>query len=327
MNVNFLGLLPCALKVPFEACLGSHVKKFENNKNLFKYSVVSNANNELSFFTKLNEMKEFSWLPDMVMAPGFNGFFYKSFMEKYKSSHFEAVIPSKINPLWKQLCLSDPEENYTIFGFNPTVFLVDRTVHKEVPVPKRWRDLLEPEYINKVAIRGHNRSGQEIPMEFCEGILLNMYKEEGEEGIKKLGRAVKWSLHPSQMIKMAGSKKSDVPAVSAVPYSFAKLVKESEDISIVWPEDGAIVNPITLLVKNSNQEKNNEMLEFLLNEFVGGMFAEVGFVSMHPETKDHFPENISYKWLGWDFIHGYDLEEMKTYLNKVFWQTFGGRDL
>lgn len=326
MNLDFLGLLPCALKVPFEASLSNYLeqRKGKMEEKPLHYSVVSNANNELSFFTKLKEMTDFQWLPQMVLAPGFNGFFYKDFMESYKASHFCSVAPFNMNPLWQKYDLLDPQGTYTLLGFNPTVFLIDKTVHKELPTPKRWSHLLNPEYKGKVAIRGHHRPSGETPIEFCEGILLNIFKEHGEEGIEKLGKAVGWSLHPSEMIKLAGSKKNNAPAISAVPYSFAKLVKKDENISIVWPEDGAIINPIVLMVKNESEK--NLLLEFLLSSHLAKVFSEIGFASIHGEAAEALSENNHYKWLGWDFIYENDLEHLKSYLNKVFFTTYRGEN-
>ncbi|TCK93325.1 ABC-type Fe3+ transport system substrate-binding protein [Natranaerovirga hydrolytica] len=327
MDKSFIGLLPCALKVPFENALSIYIKQLEDHNLAMDchYSIVSNANNELDFFAQIKDLDSIQSLPDIMLAPGFNGFFSKGFMNKHKlNNEFTTVGDAQINPLWNTLGLQDEKGYYNIMGFNPTVFLVDETYHKDLPTPKRWSDLLKPEYEKKIAIRGSNKKSEGLPMEFCEGILLNFYNELGKEAIEQLGQSVKWSLHPSQMIKLAGRKGIETPFVSAVPYSFAKLVKQNEKVRIVWPEDGAIVNPIALLIKNKEDILNSRMIQFLLSEPVSKLFAQIGFASIHKSTADDLPPNVPYKWLGWDFIEKNDLGVLKRSLNETFLKNYGG---
>ncbi|OIJ18743.1 hypothetical protein BKP45_15780 [Anaerobacillus alkalidiazotrophicus] len=323
-NIDFLGLLPCALKVPFQEALGAYVKELEKCEDVstLHYSLVGNANNGLSFFTELKEKNDLNVLPDMIMAPGFNSFYYQNIINKCKESKsIQASVPESMNPLWLDLDLIDPFNLYSVIGFNPTVLLVDRTNDKSLPLPEKWSDLLEPEFEKKLAIRGSNPTKEEKKIEFCEGILLNTYKDHGEEGINKLGKSVNWSLHPSQMVKMAG-KRGEGPSISAIPYSFAKLVKCNENISIVWPKDGAIVNPITLLVKDIRNKQSKIMNDFLFSDEVGELFVKIGFPSIHSNKNHKLNDDTSFKWLGWDFIHENDLAKLKPKLNDIFLQSY-----
>ena len=39
-------------------------------------------------------------------------------------------------------------------------------------------------------------------LDLFNAILLNLYKNFGEDGIKRLGRSLKKSMHPSEMVKV-----------------------------------------------------------------------------------------------------------------------------
>ena len=67
------------------------------------------------------------------------------------------------------------------------------------------------------------------------------------------------------MVKNAGKGMKDSPTISVIPYFYAKLLKNNENIKIIWPKDGAIVSPVTLLV----QKEISKNLESVVNYFIG----------------------------------------------------------
>ncbi len=317
-HLDFLGLLPCPLKVPFEELLSSFVEHYHKETGTrLSCLVESNANNQIDFFSRLRGISDVQDLPGIVMAPGFSEFFHRGFMAKFKGS-FLSFGPPDTNDLMHGMGLQDPERNYHIPCFNPTVMIVDRTVHRDLPIPTRWSDLLKPEYAGLVALRGHQDGN------FCEGTLLTIYREKGKEGVSRLGKAVKAGLHPSQMVKFAGSGKKESPAVSAVPYFFSKTVKTGELVSIVWPEDGAVVNPFVMLVQASKRSRLEAISEFITGAQVGQVFASAYFLSPHPQVKNEVPPKARFNWLGWDFIQNNDLGQLVPDLQRIFLESFGG---
>ncbi|MFT8320269.1 MAG: ABC transporter substrate-binding protein [Bacillus sp. (in: firmicutes)] len=312
---HLIGLLPCPLKVPFESFLTSYVQG-DKGGNL-RYFIKSNANTQFDFFPYLKECQEIEEIPDMMIAPGFSYFFHQEFRERFvDKGYFQSVGRKEKNPSLGKLPLQDPEGHYTILCFNPTVMLVDRTNHPDMPLPKRWKDLLRPEYERSVAIRGHQHR------DFCEGILLNMYKEHGEEAVRKLGKAVKVGLHPAEMVKLAGSGRSDAPKISAIPYSFSKLIRPKKNVSVIWPEDGAIVNPMVMMVKSNTSSEVNKLAEFLAEKEIGTFFSEAFFPSYHPLVDNGLPKESTFKWLGWEFLREKDIAQLTTELEEVFLEEY-----
>ncbi len=316
-ELDLLGLMPCPLKVPFEQVCNSYVSFLEGKDEdaHYKCLIESNANKEVNFFAWIAACSNIDELPGIMMAPGFNHFFSRDFMDNFKRQ-FTAVRGRANNTSLHGVDLADPDGHYNILSFNPTVMLVDRTLHPDLPVPRCWADLLKSEYEDLVALRGHMNEN------FCEGIIMNIYKEHGEEGVKRLGRAVKMGVHPSQMVKFAGSAKKEAPAVSAVPYSFARLVKANDKVKIVWPEDGAIVNPFVMLVKSSELPRLQKIAEFIAGSPIGQVFASTFFPSYHPEVLNDLPPEARFKWLGWDFIQENDLGELVPKLENILLSSY-----
>lgn len=313
-ELDLLALMPCPLKVPLTELFAGYVRDRSRKKGIdLQCRIESNANRSIDYFAAIAACQSPDELPAIMIAPGFNHFFHRRFKEKFiKPGYFQAV--GMIGPRmdWGEMDLRDPEGSYDILSFNPTVMLVDRTNHPDLPLPKRWIDLNEPEYTGLVALRGH------LDSNFCEGLFLNTYKEQGEEGIRRLGKAAKIGLHPSQMVKYAGSGKKEAPAVSTIPYSFARLLRPSGQVALIWPEDGAIVNPLLMLVKTECRPQVREMAEMLAGRGIGEIFAAAGFPSPHPQVVNNLPPQARFKWLGWDFLKEKDLGELVPRLEKIF---------
>jgi ABC-type Fe3+ transport system substrate-binding protein len=317
-ELDFLGLMPCPLQITFEKLFTEYTEHFYK-KTGFRLSglVVSNANNQIDFFSQIETATSIEDYPAIVMAPGFNYFYHRGFMNKYKNE-FISIGPLASNPELKVAQLQDPMGNYYIPCFNPTVMIVDRTLHPDLPIPHKWGDLLKPEYAGQIALRGHQDGN------FCEGTLLNIYRDYGIAGIEKLGKAVKIGLHPSQMVKFAGSGKPEAPVISGVPYFFSRAVKTSPLVSIVWPEDGAIANPFVMLVKKSALPRLQNLCEFITSSEIGQVFADSFFPCPHPSVKNNLPPEASLKWLGWDFITSNDLGKLVPMVQQVFLNNYRG---
>ena len=44
------------------------------------------------------------------------------------------------------------------------------------------------------------------------------------------------------------------------------MMQETKGMQLVWPKDGAILNPIFLLAKSSSKEKVQPLIEFILSK-------------------------------------------------------------
>ncbi|MCD5397923.1 ABC transporter substrate-binding protein, partial [candidate division NPL-UPA2 bacterium] len=247
---------------------------------------------------------------------GFNGFYHKSFMQRFKHQGLFANTDSYSEETnGDEFRLQDPDKQYKIIAFNPAVMVVDLELLGATQAPRKWEDILDPDFSDSVAVSGNDATY------YCEGLLLNFYQSFGIEGVRKLGRSIKAARHPAEMVKLMGSKKINAPAVSIIPYFFTKMVKKKDSIVVVWPEDGAIVNPITMLVKKAALNKVHPIASFMTGELIGKIFAGAYLPSANSHVANKTPNGAKYKWLGWDFIRDHDLEPLVEELNVVSRET------
>ncbi|MDP4144228.1 MAG: ABC transporter substrate-binding protein [Bacillota bacterium] len=319
-KVDLLALLPCPIKVPLQMEFENYFKGL-NQEGGLNCIIEANANNQLNYNKTVEEYTDVDEIPDITITSGVNSFYYKGFRDKFVSKgYFYDATSDESNSDLIKYGIKDPDGNYTIISMNLLVLVVNLKLLGDINPPATWGDLLKPEFQNKVALRGHDNS-------FCETTLLTIYKNYGYEGIKQLGKAVRYGWHPSQMVKAAIRGGVDDPAISIIPYFFTSTLKNKKGIQIIWPKDGAIVSPVTMMVKKSSKERMEKIINFFTGVEVGNIFSGAFFPSLNPKANNELPEDVSLNWLGWDFIKENDLGELIKELNNVFFKAFRGDEL
>ncbi|WP_099204996.1 ABC transporter substrate-binding protein [Scatolibacter rhodanostii] len=321
-EVKVKGILPCPIRVPFMEKLEAW---FAAQPIQYDYSLQA-ASMGLDWIEDdliQNEHKGEEALADVYLSAGFGLFFDRKRMGKYKENGVFSDLTGakKLNSIFDndKIDLKDPLHQYSILGVVPAIFMVNKEALGDRTAPKSWADLMRPEFENSIALPVRD-------LDLFNALLLGIYKEYGEEGIKKLGKAMLSSMHPAQMIK-TGTRKAEAktPAVTVMPYFFTWMAKENGSLIPVWPEDGAIVSPIFLLSKTKTAEKIQPLVDFLFSKEVGEVFAAGGkFPSTHPEVDNQLSAEKTFLWPGWDFIHSHDIGKLLKDLENVFFAVTGG---
>ncbi len=304
-DIKIEGVLPCPVRIPLLEGFSQWIE--ENEEKLgFKIDYeLQSANIGVDWLrAKFEEDKEED-LSDIFMSAGFDLFFDKNLIGKYKSkgifediSGFERLNPDFQN---EEIDFRDPHKQYTVMGGVPAVFLVNIDELNGREMPKTWEDLLKAEFEESVSLPLHD-------FDLFNAMLLTIYRLYGEEGIKKLGKTLLRSMSPAEMVK-SNIKRGDMkkPTVTVMPYLFTQMVKDTSPLKPVWPEDGAILSPIFLLTKKESKEKTKPIVDFFLSQEVGELLADKGgFPSVHPQVDNKFTKDRKFLWLGWDFINSHD---------------------
>jgi hypothetical protein len=123
--------------------------------------------------------------PSVVTDMGYGEFFTGDFLENpEKLAWFASRLPAKpAHPLFGNLELRDPKGIFTIFGAMPYILLVNHRRLKGRPVPRRIADLTGAEYEGSLGV-GFS------PDDISELLLLEIWKEQGEQGIRALARNI-----------------------------------------------------------------------------------------------------------------------------------------
>jgi ABC-type Fe3+ transport system substrate-binding protein len=308
---HFLALMTCGLKVPFARALASFINDLQyRNGEKVNYAVVSNLNHEHSYYPYVNHVKTVADLPDIIVSADFNAFFYHHFYQRFiQPGHFIDVMDQLPNRLFADAGIADPGHQYTILCVNPLIIVADLAKVGDRPLPRRWADLLDPIWQRDITLRGNENF-------FCHAVLLPFYKEHGSAGIAALARNVYDGRHPAQMVKAAGSGRS--AALYVMPDFFAHKIADGKAIQRIWPEDGALASPVTLLVKKERAAALKPIADYLIGEELARVFVDALFPSPHPAAQNRLPDGAGLKWIGWDYIRANDLEAVNAAIDAVF---------
>ncbi len=315
-TVRITGVLPCPVKVPlmetFERWLSEQDFDFNLNYELKAASMGIDWIKE--------DLKNSDKVPDLFISAGFDLFFDENLLGKYKSENlFEDITGiQEYNEDFTEYNLKDPNNQYSMLGIVPAVFLVNKDEMKGRKVPESWEELMSGDFENNVSLPISD-------FDLFNALLLNIYKLYGEEGIRKLSRIFQKNMHPSEMVK--SHIKRERPAISIMPYFFTWMVREGSPMELVWPKDGAIISPIFMLSRKDTKNKTKKIADFFASKDVGVILADKGKMpSVNTETDNGIPKENKYIWLGWDFIKENDISALIKKCETIFNETLKGDD-
>ena len=313
-SINVSGLLPCPVRLPllegFDAFIEDYSRKTGHQVS-YKLEAASVGADWIE--ENIRSIDDPAALPEIFLSAGFETFFDRQTIGRFKDQAvFTDLTGDAVNPDFADIAIKDPKKDYSIIAAVPAVFMVNHEVRGNLPVPRRWADLLAPEFEQQVALPVGD-------FDLFNAILLALHKEHGDAGIARLGRSMLKSMHPSQMVKNAKRVAEEKPYVTIMPYFFTKMARMVQSLEIVWPEDGAVVSPIFMLTRRDSLDKVAPIAEFLAGKEVGEILAHKGlFPSLHPEVDNRLDFVHPWKWIGWDYIYRHDIGALIRHTNQLF---------
>lgn len=310
-DMSISGLLPCPVRLP----LLESFQAFEEKTGIkYDYDLKA-ASMGLDWLKEAIDGKDASAIDDVFISAGFDLFFDKKLIGKYKEEkvfkdfgQFEKYNEDFDN---EEISLKDPQGDYSMLAVVPAVFLVNKDVLGDRKMPTSWNDILSPEFERSVSLPISD-------FDLFNAILLNVFKEYGEDGVRRLGKSLIQSMHPSQMLK-SNRLKENVPTITIMPYFFTKMTGMGGPMVAVWPEDGAIISPIFMLTKRTLGEKVQPLVDFFTGKEVAKVLSHQGlFPSVNPEIDNRVPKENKYMWIGWDFIYQHDIGSLIKKCEQLF---------
>lgn len=309
-KLDLLLYAPCPVKLAMKERVDRIVEEYRA-RNIDVLVHVPMGCTSVDPFDPVYKTKDPDELPAIIASIGFGDFWKKEFVNCFvRSGVFEAVLPSRINPMFERAGMIDPRGCYTIYGVTPYIFLVDTRRLGSTAIPRTWDDLLDSKYRNEIVMCG---DGDDM----ADAVLLNIFKEQGLDGLKQLARNVKSVMHSSEMAKTAGSDDPDGAAVFIIPCFFAGLAKKVDTVRAVWPEDGAAASPLYFLAKKSEKERLIDLISFFTQGFPA-IESAATFLPLGGTDMSVFPANAEIKWIGWSFIEENDVNGLRDELNLAF---------
>ncbi|MBW2734935.1 MAG: ABC transporter substrate-binding protein [Deltaproteobacteria bacterium] len=314
-DVRCVGLLPCPVRIPFlETVVAGAQEIWDEEKLRVGWSLAAASVGADSLIDEIASVKSAEELPEIFISAGFEAFFDQRALRRFKDKDvFVDLAPEETNSTFAKAGLRDPQGHFTMLAVVPAVFVVNHKLLGDIPAPRTWSDLLHPRLEGQVALPVGD-------FDLFNGMLLTIQKIFGNEGVEALARNTIASLHPSQAVGRFAGRVQKQPAVSVVPYFFSTMTLKSKILELVWPEDGAIVSPIFMLVKKSTVERVRPLVDRLLSKEVGEILAHRGlFPSLHPEVENKLPAADSpFLWLGWEAIEAMDIASAIEEVNAIY---------
>lgn len=317
-DIKIAGILPCPVRIPLMESFTKWMESTGNNLGTkIDYELKAASMGVDWLKESLEKTENPNVLSDIFISAGFDLFFDKKLIGKWASKGvFEDITKMEhYNQEFdnEEICLKDPNRNYSIMGVVPAVFLINTEELNGRNMPKSWEDILQPEFENSVSLPIGD-------FDLFNAILLNIHQKYGEEGLRRLGKCLSTGMHPSEMVK--SHRKQLKPVVTIMPYFFTKMIKKNDPMKPVWPSDGAIISPIFLLSKKSKKEKLQPVVDFFASKEVGEILSHNGkFPSVNPEVDNMISKEHKYMWLGWDYIYNNDMGELINRCERIFNET------
>ena len=313
-DLSLSGLLPCPVRIPILERVTQLARDLEaDSGKTLGWSLAAASVGVDGLNQQLAQVQDEDDLPDVFICAGFETFFDQKNFRRFKDKDvFVDLAPPGQNACFGDLDLRDPQGHFTMVGMVPAVFLVNKNQLGDDPEPRTWEDLLHPRFENRVALPVGD-------FDLFNGMLLTLQKRFGDDGIRALARNMLASLHPSQTVGRFSGKQPQQPTISIIPYFFSRMTFKSKVIKTVWPEDGAIICPIFMLVKKSSLPDAEAVARVFLSKEVGETLAHRGlFPVLNPEVDNRLPEGSQFSWLGWEYIRENDLGELIPRLDRLF---------
>ncbi len=311
-DVRLAGLLPCPVRLPILEAVGQLASELEASGTKLGWSLAAASVGADSLNDQIAAIEDEADLPDVFVSAGFESFFDHRNLGRFgERGTFVDVAPAGQNPSFGDLQLRDPEGRFTMIAVVPAVFIVNDEFLGGAPAPRTWEDLLDERLADRIALPVGD-------FDLFNALLIYLHRRFGSAGVEGLARNMLTSLHPSQAVGRFARKQAQ-PGVSVVPYFFSRMTMGAKGMSFVWPEDGAVISPVFLLLRRNAHPDARRVADLLASKQVGEILAHKGnFPSLHPDVDNRLPEGATFDWLGWSYVRDNDLGAMIPELRASF---------
>jgi ABC-type Fe3+ transport system substrate-binding protein len=299
-NLDFLGQVHCPIKDRFSKAWENFEARYNESHETRIRGVVPMGGCGADVYCNISTAAEREKFPPVVTDTGYQEFFTGNFLSSPEKLDWFGPSPREdpVHPLFRGHSLKDSRGVFHIFGSMPHVILINHRRLGGRPVPRRVADLSSGEYAGSL---GTGFAEDDI----TELLLLEIWKEQGEAGIRALARNVGFAGRPQDLASDAVANR-DGCCVYFMSWFFAHAVPRRDYLEIIWPEDGAVLNPLYALFRKPQTDRENEVREacasFLFGPELGRSLADGWFVHVHPEIQYGLPPQAKFRWVGWDYI-------------------------
>lgn len=312
-DIRISGLLPCPVRLPLLEALDGPLTAIRANGQGVQCRLEAASGGFDWIRRDLDNATDASALPHLFLSAGLDIFFEEDAFGKYiAAGQFHDPVPGEVNACFQDADIADPAGAYGMIAVVPAVFLVNHAVLADRPVPRTWRDLLDPAFTGAIALPVDD-------FDLFHALLITLHHQFGDQGIRDLARNMLASQHPAEMIKNGARSSGERAAVTVIPYFFTRMAERVSNLEWVWPEDGAIISPIFLISRTDAPSPVRDIARFMKGKEIGDILANGGlFPALHPEVKNPIPDHATFAWPGWDIIRSRNMTTWLSHAENLF---------
>ncbi|MDR0701190.1 MAG: ABC transporter substrate-binding protein [Azoarcus sp.] len=320
--LDLLGRLPVPLRRPFKAGLDAALSRAPRR---FDCRMISGA----QWYTPFDRLADWpaARLPAVLVTTLHADLFAPGLLRHYTPARAPLSMP--LHPACEAAGLRDARGVFRNLALVPFVFLVDEKRLKGRAAPRGWADLLDPAWADEIVFGGWRPDESSPYRDYCGYLLLCLYLEFGAAGLAAFAANVRHLQHNVRTAARAGSNSQQAGAVSVLPWLQAELCPRRERVRIAWPEDGALVMPLSWLVKRGMEEGGDAapLVEYLQSRELGAMFARNAYPPVHQAAgaAAAYPPGVRLKWPGWAYFHMGKMAADSAAASGIFFAAWYGR--
>jgi hypothetical protein len=304
-----ISILPLAFQSAFKDLFSKTFPQHAGNSN-GSVILTGSVNYDNIFYHYIEAITSTEQLPDILITSDFNSLYHRGFKRcLLNSKNFETLnIP--MHSIYSHIDFAHPSQLFGMIASDALVMVVDKWKFGNRCLPREWYELLSPTLHKSVAFCGDRDF-------FCNTTYFHFVKNFGYAVLNQLVNNTLTRIHPEEMLHSIHLGNKIGASVYVMPYSYAMNIQDKLDYQVVWPEDGAILIPMQMLIKKGTSEKHQEVIDFITGKALGTELEKKGFIATNPETsKLHSGTKLN--WIGWDFIDHCDLNKMKHKIRESF---------
>lgn len=308
--INLMVFPSCPIKVATTEAMKEYVSTYNEAHDMKINYPMGETMDFKTYMDALEQVEDIDRYPDVLISCDYKSIFAPNFNQFREAGHFIDVLrDSEVHPFYQNFDYQDPKGVYTLLGTSFPIIVVDKSTLGELPVPKGFKDLLDPIYHGKISIHGHGTSSCDM------SIMMHMNQLYGKEAMLSFAKSIHSLRHFSQVVKEIGKGKTELPPIGIIPDMFKDLVSSKPNVEVVWPEDGSPLFPLWMTVKKNKVQEAKDLIDFLTGPLMGQLWASASFASRHPNVKNNQYDGMPTHFIGWDVIYQ-DIYQTKTVMEE-----------
>lgn len=304
-TLDLLGRMPIPLRRAFKTGVDKTIAQHRKETgNSLKCCCLGGGEWYSPFDTLATESQP-ERLPGMLVSTIYQDILSPSLLQHYAPNAQSLPMP-EMHPACQAAGLVDPLGVFRVFSTIPFVWLIDQRRLKGRQPPRVWADLFDPCWAGEIVFGGWRPHARVPYQDYNAYLLLSLYREYGPTGLEAFAHNVRQLQHNVRTATQTGSNSHEVGTIAVLPWLQAELCPRRDRTSVVWPEDGALVMPIGLMIKAEAERRLAPLMNYLNGPDLGSVLTRNCYPPVNAAIAGAFPDRARLKWLGWEFFHQQD---------------------